>query len=614
MQTGVGGVERVMRLDHERSRLRFALIRQHPVAMAALGSLVWAIVVLAPVVFTNRGFSGDWWLHLWMIHEQQRAIEHGGLPGVTMSFDPVGALAPIPMIYGGTLYALGGVLGALGLDAINAYVVLSIAVAWAATFGTWWATYQLTARPWVSWLPAFTLTSAAYFLGDPLGRGGFSNHAATMVLPLAFAGALHMWRRDGRSVGGLLALIGSVVIATGSHSVALLWTVVVVAVSLGTLWLVRPEWRSIPRIGHRAGVVALAIAGGTMVNGWFLLGMLAVHDRVFIGGTTAAFQFHYDWSSWFGAPSVWFSPLRTIPSEHIEFWRNLVERRGSEFAGSTSFYVQLPVLAVAWVVVMALVLRRSGFLRAQAPLLVPFVAMSVLILVPRTWAHLPDIFRSTQFSMRLNNYIILLVAAMVSVTLVVITTASPRVHRTSLAALTVITAFSVGQVLWQGWTTTSVGVWVPPTRSSPYDLPRTLALASETSAPYWYDVLGPRATDGREVRPPPPDSITFPLADARDGEARVRVGGTSRERLLLTNVVAPLDLVRFEGVSAAGRTPGGRIVVRQEPRSSPADVRVALRWPWYRSAGLVVSLVGITIVLLMLIDTFRSIRRPARRA
>ena len=376
-----------------------------------------------------------------------------------------------------------------------------------------------------------------------------------MVVPLAFAGGLHLWRRDGRSVGGLLALVCAVVIATGSHSVALLWTVVVGALCLGTLLLVRPNWRAVPRVRQRAGVIGLAVAGATMINGWFLVGMLAVHDRVFIGGTSAGFQFHYDWSRWFGAPSVWFSPLRRIPAEHTEFWRTIVGR--SDYSGATSFYVQLPVLALGWIVVVSLVLysRSKGLLRKQAPLLVPFVALSVLILAPQTWARLPEIFRTTQFSMRLNNYIILLVAALVSSVLVALATAPPRVRTGALAALTAITVFSVGQVLWQGWTTTSVGVWTPPTRTSPYDVPRQMVLESETAAPFWYDVLGPRATDGPQVRPPPTEAITFPVRAARGGEARAQIEATRSPRLLITNVVAPLDLVRFDGVSVVGARP-----------------------------------------------------------
>jgi hypothetical protein len=593
--------------------MTMAILRRHPVATGAAGSLVWAVVVLAPVVFTDRSFSSDWSLHLWMIHEQHRAIAGGGVPGVTMSFDPVGVMAPIPLLYGGTLYALGGLLAALGLGAINAYVVLSVAIAWAATFGTWWATYQLTTRPWVSWLPALTLTSAAYFLGDSLGRGGFGNHAATMVLPLAFGGALHVWRNDGRSVGGLLAFCGAVVIATGSHSVALLWTVVLGVVILGLAWLVRPKWRPIPGIERRAAILALAGAGATMINGWFLVGMLALRNRVFIGGTSPGYEFHYDWSSWFGAPSVWLSPLRTIPPEHVEFWRNIVERQSSEFAGATSLYVQLPVLAVAWIVVLVLVLRGSKLLRQLAPLVVPFVALSVLILAPRTWARLPEIFRATQFSLRLNSYIILLVAAMVSLVLMALTTASRRVQTASLAVLCAITAFSVGQALWQGWSTTSVGVWIPPTRSSPYDVPRHLALESDAAAPYWYDVLGPRATDGPETRPPPKESLTFPPAEAADGDGHAVLGPTRTPRLLVTNVVAPLDLVHFEGVSKAGRTLGGRIIVRQVPGDSPTNVRVSLAWPWYRIIGLIVSALGTAIVVAMLVVAHRSGRVRDRR-
>src|SRR6516164_9145603 len=68
----------------------------------------------APALVTQRTFQTDWTIHLWYLWEQSVALSHNHAPSLFVHADLVGLFWPHFAFYGGTMYALGGLL-AIGL-------------------------------------------------------------------------------------------------------------------------------------------------------------------------------------------------------------------------------------------------------------------------------------------------------------------------------------------------------------------------------------------------------------------------------------------------------------------------------------------------------------------
>ncbi len=394
---------------------------------------------------------------------------------------------PFYVFYGGTLYALAGILGALlGGSPIVAFVAFILAGVAASYGGLLWLAHQLGVRSWLRHAPAVTYVTSAYFVTNLYGRGAWPEFMATSAIPLALAAALRIARAPRLEPIPIVLLAISVIIWSGSHNISLAWGAVCVLVTVVLLRLLvgRPFAAGRRQLAWLAGVVVLAVC----CNGWFLL-----PDLLYAGDTaisaTAAFNWHN--TGGFNTPRVLFNPLRYVP-----------------YGSSTpALYLQLPMWLLVWAIVAWAVLRKDmtrELRRAALALTIVLVGLVTLVLVPFSWEVVPATLKLIQFPYRLITYASLAVAGLVLV-LVMAVERSPASHARLRAGTAVAIAGSAALCLWQ--------LWVPETRHpQSYKDPRDALVSVNVAPRTWYDLGGYHDVGSRTAPSPGVRMVLVPHA------------------------------------------------------------------------------------------------------
>jgi hypothetical protein len=562
------------------------------VALATLAILL----IASPLLFTSDGFAPDFTNDIWLSAVQQHMIAAHLHPTLFLQTQQIGIFDPQPSFYGGTLFALtGGLAVILGGSTILAFEVMTLAAIAAAYCGLFWIARQLGVRGALAHAPALVFVTSAYYITDLYGRGAWAEFMAISALMLVFAASLRLvlgrWR-----AGPVLCLVAASLVFSGSHNITLLLGSTVAVVALACYWLLSGASRRLPwrRMLAVAGLIALSAC----LNGWFLL------PDVSYAHTTLISAYGTTWSvtGFFNTFGVIFDPLRMVP-------------RGS---GTPALYVQVPVLALIWGLLVLPVVWRERRLRAGVvTALVVFAGLLVVIMSSSVYSMLPSLYRQMQFAYRLQTYVTLACAGLVLLGALALTRRAEngratRSDRGLRIGLGLAVAIGVALSVWQ--------LWVPNTHinggyfSSYANRAETLSGPPTSLPKSWYaqNDFGDRDLP---IVEPATKAVFAPTAvdDERlAGLAALPPGN----QLFATNIVGGPYLVHVGGdARLVGRTITGYLVLQRTKGGSqpvPIELRAQLSAPVV--LGRITTAAAAILLLALAAAAIVALRRPRRLA
>jgi hypothetical protein len=480
---------------------------------ALLVLLTWTM--LTDASHLNADFPAD----AWLMGHQAEALRQGTFPSLTLT-SPWAAFYPAYAFYGGTLFAFGGMITLLVGSAMAAEIIVYL-LALAAAYGGWlWLARMAGVRSWPAHAPAILYVTAPYVLSNINVRQDLAEVMATAMVPPMVAATLSILRADRLRAGPAAALAGSTILFGGSHNLTLLWgttilTVAVVVVAVGV-----PQARSL--VTRRGALRVLAVVVPAMaVNAWYLLPDLAYHADTVIANRIDEWQ------------AILRKPHPELAAQHL---LGLRHPTGLPGAGLT---ITLPVLAMAWVVVAALVSRaswRAAWGRMLAVLMLLTAAVLAVMVNPRWILSLPDPWTMIQFSYRLESFVLFGICGAVIAALVLL---DQRSHRWLIGLLLPILMLSVvGAAIQRHDAPRSK--YRPPTD---IDVFVTFNIGDFADATLKQVPANPRKPLLRVTR-----------ADLKRGRLAGNIRASPGE-LIHTSVLTPSRMIHVEGAQIVGRSP-----------------------------------------------------------
>lgn len=540
--------------------------------------LIPAVVIaglLYPVAFTDRTFASDWGNHLWLIWVQGLSIEQFGEPTYYLQ-STLGAFYPYYAFYGGTMYALLGVVSWLSSPTFA--VLVGYGLALAAAYLSWtWIARQVGVSGWRSQIPGCIAVTAPLAVTNLYGRGAIPETIATAAIPLVAASALSLFREPRVRLRDASLLVIGVVVLTGTHTLTLVWAVVFLMVCAAIL--IAANWRAARERARRGLTVGGLALLGLCINAWILAPLVLYRDRLTerepdpIGHTV------------YTELGQLFSPLRNagIPDPVV----------------TADLNTQLPVLALVWALVCTAIFWRfipSAARWVAVGLLGVLGAFLLLIMSPGLIEDLPEALTYIQFPYRLITYFDLALVGLVTIALAALQRAGSAA-RFPVYALAAIAAFNFVLSIDQN---AGVRSWLES---------RDDALVSSVQPPpTWYAPL--QYADGAEpvVTPTLEQPLLVPVTEARRRSYTLTYppgpAGTVQ-----TNIITGPYLVELSGARAVGRTPESEMVVALPASERPREVEVeAGREPavvvagWVSVFSLIAAALGAVV--------FVALRRP----
>jgi hypothetical protein len=552
------------------------------------------LVVTGPLLFTRNGFASDFTNHLWLTWVAARGLARTWHPEYFINAPGLGTFYPHFAFYGGPLDNLTGALtDALGGHPVPGFLVMTVLGVLGCYLGIVWLGRQFGLAGWMAHVPALTAITAAYYVTELYGRGGWTELMATSAIAPMFASGLHLVRSPRWRPGSVVVFAASVVIFTGSHPITLLWGTLISALDLLIIWLALGLPRRLPY--RRLVRVALLGVASTAINAWALVpGLLYTSDVVASNTRPTTWRE----TSVLNSVGVQLNPFRFVPRQ----------------MGKAAFYLESPVWFLGWgLLVGVLLLRRDRSLgRLRRVWFAALLAVALplgLILYGPIWKHIHYPFDQIQFPYRLGTYVLYGAAGLVLVGALTLQRSAHARSQPLLAALrgglVLVVAVSVGLCLWQDW--------IPESRGSISYANRGHALVSPNSVPRsWYD-------------PGVYRDVQAPVVSA--AENRVLIiepdlirGDRFAEWLtpppgpepIQTNIGGGAYLVHISGLQRIGRNPEGYTVVRR-PDGGRGPVRVVIETAHTLplELGWVLSLLAIAAVAGVILFTgVRTLRTP----
>jgi hypothetical protein len=412
-------------------RPRRSITRGAPVLAAAvlvLGALTW------PLLFTYSGFAGDWEHHLWLVWHQSLSIQSGHFPSLFLN-SSYSVFYPLYAFYGGTLFAVAGTLSlALGHAPVQAYVLICI-VDFAAALGGWyWLGRMAGVGRWPAMAPGLVFVTSAYYITLVYVRGDWPEFTGVSMIPLMVASGVSVLRAERLRPGAAFALAASSVLFFGSHNITILLGLTTLALTGLALVVCVPDARGLL---SRRGAIRLSgvVVPAALVSAWYLLPALAYDSR-----TRIASEYRHAQGT-----------IR-VTAGLVSLGHLLSFSRGSALptASPYPFALSLPVLAIAWVLVGVLILPRGSRNRTWTRLLMVCCGMALLTAVVMTHVGLllalPRPYTATQFSYRLETYVLLELCAAMLAALVLARGGSRRVRPWTWIAIPVCIVSLLGAI------------------------------------------------------------------------------------------------------------------------------------------------------------------------
>ncbi len=369
------------------------------VAALLIATLTW------PLLFTSSGFFGDWENHLWLMWHQSRAIKAGHFPSLFLN-SSYSVFYPFYAFYGGTLYAVGGMLSLmLGEAPMQAYVLIWVLDFTAAFAGWYWLGRMAGLGRWLAMVPGLVFATSSYYLVVAYVQGDWAEFTCVSMIPLLVAAGLSVLRADRLRVPAGLALAASSILFFGSHNLTILYGVTTLAIIGGAAAVWIPEARALLRPRSVLRVAGVVVPAG-LVSAWYLLPALAYASRTRVGVNGG-------------------SPEELRESVVLVAFRHLFTFSRASAAPSNvpwSFALSLPVLAIVWVLVGIVVLPLVNRNRTWIRLLLICSATTVIVIVFMTHVGLlfalPSPYQYVEYSYRLEAYVLLALCASVLAALV----------------------------------------------------------------------------------------------------------------------------------------------------------------------------------------------------
>jgi hypothetical protein len=576
--------------------------------LAAAVTLLVVIGLSWPMITTKSGMNQDWPNHLWFLWQQGLTIKRDGVPSLFLTMGSI-VFYPLYAFYGGTLYTLGGLLSlALGDAPVKAYVLMYMAgFAWAMG-GFYWIARMAGVGRWLAHAPGVIFVTSAYLLTDVYARGAWPEFMAICSIPLLAAAALSILRDNRLRPGSTFALALATVVLFGSHNITTLWGVTFLLLTTLTLLIFVPPSR---RLLTRAGLLRLGavMTPAVMVNSWFLLPALAYGTRTAIGHTPTGGLLR--------ATSI------LVNTHHLfTFSRASAVHHIHGLDDAPDFALSLPILAIAWVGVGAVLATKSRRGAAMVRVAWIFIAWGVVFGVVMTHVGLiealPHPYTFVQFQYRLSSYVLLaLGGAMIAVLALHSRTrhgagmpGSPppdRLHgpgRALLLALVPVLAVAAAGAAVQ----VAAYPTAFPDRNVDF-LPTNQPPASFFARDDYYDHSLPQVATSS-----PLPMFAFPPASIHHDRVELTYASASQPTVVTTNLVAAPYLVGVHGASVAGRL-GGAIVLRlppPHPGSGVVTLSPSRRLPVV--LGSVLSVLGLIGVLASLAWSVAISVRARRRS
>jgi hypothetical protein len=561
------------------------------VAGVALAGLVIAIC-LWTMLHEKRFVVQDWFLHEWYIWHQEGSLRAQGLPSL-FAQDAAGVFDPHFAFYGGTLYAIAGVL-ALAIGHHAAYLATWV-LAFAMAYGGWfWLAHQAGLGRWASHLPAVLFITSTWYLSAAYVLGSWAQTICFGALLLGLAAAFSILRDDRLRPLPALALAVGVTLYTGSHNMTLMWaTTVLLIVGLAAL-LVIPPLRSLIT---RQGLLRLAAVAvpAVLVNAWFLLPAIAYQSHTVIASNVDA------------AHGMLLNAIDgTTPQHMFSLGRKRVDPLLPRLA------VQLPVLATASIVAGLLITRpkrNSPWLRAALLLLVVAVATWALMTQSSVINGLPHPYDMLQNPFRLEAYINLAVGGALIATLVLARRTGPR-RRLWVWAIAGVVAVSVVQARQQvrepltPWPTEVLWTAMPYNTSK--DSPTRSGQPQHPTADYT-DADVPLYLGDRTFK-----SVRFPSAVAERTDRTEATIDAQPGEVVSSNLKASPRLIHVDGARIISRSDFGDSYLKIDADAKPGAARIVVTTahPWPVTVGRLLTLLGLLGLAGLAVVVLRRQRRP----
>jgi hypothetical protein len=539
----------------------------------------WAIpagailCLLLPILATDRTFATDWGNHYWLVHMQ--GLEIGALhePSIYLQ-STLGAFYPYYAFYGGTFYAVSGLVAEL--TSTDVAVFLAYAGAIAANYLGWtWMARMAGVRGWRAQLPGLIAVTAPLAVSNLYGRGGIPEVVATSMLPLVAAAAISLVREPRLRLRDAVAFVVGLVFLTGTHALSLIWGVAFLAIL--ALVLIACNRSFVKQRAMRLLSLAwLAVLAGC-INAWMLGPLLLFHSRTLENEPDPLSQQDYT------SVENLFRILRDAPDPY-SFVRADVN-------------AALPVLALIWAVVAGVVFWRLLTPRSRALALGLATALGALVILILDWsliADLPESLQYIQFPYRLLTYADFCVVGLVTLALAAVERrGDDSAAVAAVASLTAIALFSLAISVQQNF---DVRSWLGG---------RDEALASSVQPPpSWYAIIQFGDGSAPVVQPTLSEPLTVPVEEGVRDSYRVEYppgpAGTAQ-----TNIDTGNYLVDVSGAEPVGRSEAGQMVVRlpaspDKPRIvvvSAEDGPAVVVSRWISVLALIGSLIGGAAIL-----------------
>ena len=548
------------------------------------------------MLFTRSGMAQDWSNHLWYIWRQSIAIELGHQPSLFLSYEG-SVFYPIYAFYGGTIYALAGMLTVL-LDhgAVAAYVA-SYVLGFASTYVGWYLLGRAAGLGrWRAQIPGLLFITSPYYLTLVYARGDWPEFIAVSTLPLFVAAGLRVLMSERMSIGWGALLACCALVFFGSHNITMLWGVSTLVIGGLVVVAAVPQAR---RLFTRRGVirVAVIVIPAALVNAWYLFPAIA-----YAGRTSIVNNFEY------------VSTLRGLTGL-VSVANLFTFSRATQVESTPDFVLALPVLAVAWTLVSVVISMAHRGASPWRRALWVFAALGIAVTVLMTHVglilDLPHPYTLIQFSYRLETYMLIALSAATVAILALTRSWGGRWHAWSWTVVIVLIASAVGAIQqvdayprgegFPGFPGVVVkdrySLFYPP--QPPFG--GGLGDYNDASLP----LVEPKG---------PPVGIVFPTTIHNE---RVTLpvslpAGT----LVHTNITGGPYLVAVSGAKVVGHDKSGFMVLRIAPRkgSAPQSVTLSRASTVPVVGGRIVSLVALAVLALLLCAGVLSRVRGRRAA
>jgi hypothetical protein len=535
---------------------------------AALGIAALLVMLNWTSITDPAHMDADFHADSWFMQHQAASLRQSLVPSLSLTAD-ASAFYPIFAFYGGTLFVFGGLIKLLVGSGEASETILSL-LALATAYGGWlWLARMAGVRSWPAHAPAILYVTTPYVVTNINVREDFAELMATSMLPLMVASALSVLRRDRLRAGPAAALAVSVVLFGGSHNLTLLWGSTILAIAMLAVAVGVPTAR---RHLSTRGVlrVLLIVVPAMAVNAWYLLPNLVYHSDTIIANRID------EWKA-------------LLDGLHPELGAKSLFALGRPSELEPGFTITLPVLAMGWVVVAAVVSRaqwRGAWARMLAVLTLSTVGVIAVMINPRWIRVLPDPWQMIQYSYRLETYALFGICGAIIAALVLVDRSG---RRWLIGLLLPILAFCV------------IGAAIQRHDAPRGDSPWKFDI--DDSAPFSIGDF----TDAK-LREIPLDPSSQPLVLKRAVVKGGRIDGAVRAApgdLLYTTLMTPSRMLHVEGAKVVGRWPGPpagpewqtrwALVLQVADDAQPGNARIVIEQAHSLPivAGRIISLVGL---------------------